>query len=361
MPKSLANMQRCFYINLPIGGAIALLLGFLRIPEQVSKPPLAVVVRDLHHKLDLIGFVLFAPATIMLLLAVQCGGNQYPWNGSVVIGLFGGAGANFLIWLAWDYYKADAALIPLGMLKKQYVWSSCLVTAFFSSAMFMTSYYLPIYFQSVRGKSPAISGVYLLPSVLSQLLGAVSSGKAVSYFGYYTPWSLASAILTAVGYGLVSTLGPTSSAGQWAGYQVLFGAGRGVGIQMPFVAVQNTLPQKQIPLAMSLLTFSQTLTGALFLTLADTVFTNSLQSLLRQDAPGVDPEAVIEAGAGASGFRDLVTPAELANVLGAYAESVSRVFYMCAALAAACFVLSWAMGWVDVRKERTAEEGESRD
>ena len=46
----------------------------------------------------------------------------------------------------------------------------------------------------------------------------------------------------------------------------------------------------------------------------------------------------------------------LENVLQVYAQSIDRVFYMCAGLAGACFVLAWAMGWVDIRKEPAAKE-----
>ena len=343
------HLFRCFYINLPVGGVVAALLVFINIPEQIRKPRPSTVLRDLHNKLDLVGFALFAPAMILLLLAVQFGGNQYQWNSAMVIGLFCGAGVITVLWLGWDYYKKDAAIIPLSMLRPRVIWSSCLTMAFLSAAMFMTSYYLPIYFQGVRGKSPAISGVYLLPSILSQLFAAVLSGKAVGHFGYYLPWSVVSAALTAVGYGLLATLDPHTSTGKWIGYQFLFGAGRGLGLQMPMVAVQATIAPAQLPVAMSLVAFSQTFAGALFLSFADTIFTNSLQTLLKQNAPGVDMEAVV--GAGAYAIRQAVPKAALGNVLRAYSQSVDRVFYMCAGLAVGCFVLAWAMGWVDIRKK----------
>jgi MFS family permease len=67
----------CFYINLPPGAIVAALLIFSRIPEgEVVKPKAMEVVKDLHNKLDLVGFVLFAPSVMMLLLAVQWGGNE---------------------------------------------------------------------------------------------------------------------------------------------------------------------------------------------------------------------------------------------------------------------------------------------
>ena len=346
----------CFYINLPVGGLVAVLLFMVRIPEQVAKPPPGQVVRDLHNMLDLVGFAIFAPASIMLLLAVQYGGNQYEWDSPVVIGLFCGAGATFLIWFAWDYYRGDAAMIPLSMLRKRHVWSSCLVYGFLSAAMFSTSYWLPIYFQGVRGASPAISGVYLLPSILSQLIASVVSGRAVGYFGYQLPWSIACAVLTSVGYGLMSTLDPHTSTGHWIGFQVLFGAGRGLGLQMPLIAIQNLLAPAQIPTAMSIITFSSTFGGALFLSFANTIFSNSLQTLIPQDAPGVDVHAVVNAGA--YGFRRVVPDGDLLGVLRAYAQSIDNVFYMCAALAVGCFVCSWGMGWKDIRGKKTTEAKE---
>lgn len=290
----------------------------------------------------------------MLLLAVQYGGNQYAWNSAVVIGLFCGAVVTLLIWLAWDYHQKDAALIPLPMLRKRHVWTSCLVYAFLSSAMFSTSYWLPIYFQGVRGKSPAISGVYLLPGILSQLIAAIVSGKAVGLLGYYLPWSVASAVLMSVGYGLLSLLDPHTSTGRWIGFQILFGVGRGLGLQMPMVAIQNQLAPAEIASGMSLLVFSSTLGGALFLSFADTIFTNSLQSLLPNDAPTVSVEKVINAGA--YGIRHAVSKSALPGVLRAYAQSIDDVFYMCTALAIACFVFSWGMGWKDIRKKTVAKQ-----
>ena len=70
-------LPRCFYINLPPGAIVAGMLIFSRIPEGgVAKPKAMEVVKDLHNKLDLVGFALFAPSVMMLLLAVQWGGNE---------------------------------------------------------------------------------------------------------------------------------------------------------------------------------------------------------------------------------------------------------------------------------------------
>lgn len=134
------------------------------------------VLRTLPSKLDLIGFALFAPAAVQLLLALQYGGITFPWNSAQVIGLFCGAGGTFAVFLAWSYHKGDEAMIPFSMVRKKVVWSSCITYGLFMGTLFCWSYYLPIYFQGVKGVSPTLSGVYLLPGVISHIFFAVSSG-----------------------------------------------------------------------------------------------------------------------------------------------------------------------------------------
>lgn len=69
-------------------------------------------------------------------------------------------------------------MIPLSLLKNWVVLMICCVAFFFFAMMQLVTYYLPIYFQAVRGDSPMISGVHLLPSILSQLLAILFSGAA---------------------------------------------------------------------------------------------------------------------------------------------------------------------------------------
>lgn len=50
--------------------------------------------------------------------------------------------------------------------------------------------------------------------------------------GYYIPISLFAAILLSVGSGLISTFAPSTPTGRWISYQILYGVGRGLGLQM---------------------------------------------------------------------------------------------------------------------------------
>ncbi len=128
-------------------------------------------------------------------------------------------------------------------------------------------------------------------------------------FGYYLPWVLTGAVLMCVGNGLFSLWPPTTTTDQW---------------------VINPL-----------LSIGQSLGGAVFVPVGNTILYGSLSERLTVRAPAVDQNLVLAAGATA--FRDVVSPAALPGVLLAFSDSIDGVFYMTAALAALTFIVAYGM------------------
>ena len=60
----------------------------------------------------------------------------------------------------------------------------------------------------------------------------VSNISLVNKIGYYVPICLLAAIFISVGSGLISTFSPGTQTGEWIGYQIILGVGRGLGLQM---------------------------------------------------------------------------------------------------------------------------------
>jgi hypothetical protein len=113
---------------------------------------------------------------LQLLLALQFGGRTYPWNSSQVIGLFVGAAATFAVWFLWNRHRGEDAMMPRALIRRKNVLAAALYNASQTSALYAAIYYLPIYFQAVKGASAVLSGVYLLPLILFQLAFAAASG-----------------------------------------------------------------------------------------------------------------------------------------------------------------------------------------
>jgi hypothetical protein len=175
--------------------------------------------------------------------------------------------------------------------------------------------------------------------------------------GYVLPLALLSCTLQSTGSGLYSLLQPSSPTGFWVGFQILAGSGSGLGLQLAMTSIQGTTTGLQLAQAMAFVVFCQTLGPAVALSLYNVVFDASLREQIPLRAPGVSAEAVIRAGA--THFREVVGGEELPGVLVAYANSVDRVFYLVAAIAATCAVWAWGMGWQDVRKKEGAGGGAS--
>lgn len=126
----------------------------------------------------------------------------------------------------------------------------------------------------------------------------------------------------------------------------------------PIVAVQNYCTEEQVSIGVSAVMFAQGFGPALFLSFAQTIFSNSLKHEIPHYAPEVDVQSVINAGA--TGFREIVAPASLRGVIDAYNKSGNDVFYLITAAAVAVFVFGWGMGWKSVKKTK-GEKGEASD
>ncbi|KAJ5005170.1 Efflux pump mlcE [Colletotrichum sp. SAR 10_66] len=341
-----------FYINLPLGAIVAVPLVMIHIPEQVAKQSPLHVLKGLHRFLDLIGFALFAPSVIMLLLALQYGGNQFPWKSSQVIGLFCGAGVNAVVWAFWNRHKGDEGLIPTSMVRRRIVAISSLNYGLFMAVVFGGVFYLPIYFQAIKEKSAMLSGVYLMPNILPQILTTILTGVLVPKVGRIPPFALFAAATTAIGSGLYGTFQPNTSTGKWIGYQILAGVGQGFGFQMPLIAIQNDTKPEHLAEATSLLVWAQYVGPTIFIVAYNTLFTSSLRSEVPKHAPNADVEAIVAAGA--TEFRKLVSAEDLPAVLVAYANAIDHVFFLVAAVGVFAFLAAFGMGWRDIREKPAA-------
>ena len=220
-----ATWRWCFYLNLCLFPVITVAFLLNTIPEVEVKPHWRSVLATAAKSLDLVGFVLISGGVLMFLLGLQYGGNQFAWDSSVVIGLIVGGVVSFSLFLAWEYHQGDAAMVPWAMLGSGIIRAAAITNFFNYGVMLVADYYLAIYFQSVMDDTPLESGVHMLPTTLGMLLSMVTAGGLTQSTGYYLPMAIIGPCISAVGYGLLSTLSPTTSTARWVGYQILYGVG----------------------------------------------------------------------------------------------------------------------------------------
>jgi MFS family permease len=174
-----ATWRWCFLINIPTG-AITILTLVLFFHPPKSRPntdsaPSQSLLQKLNC-LDLPGCAIFVPSIVMFFLALQWGGSEYAWSSATIIGLFTGFGLSIALFIAWEIYRGDTAMIPFKLLKGRSIALSICFALLVMGGYIVPVYYLPEWFQIVRGASPMRSGVMLLPSVVTQVFAAMVSG-----------------------------------------------------------------------------------------------------------------------------------------------------------------------------------------
>ncbi|TGJ81892.1 hypothetical protein E0Z10_g6878 [Xylaria hypoxylon] len=345
----------CFYINLFIGGGAVLVIFFyLRIPRVNNPDNQSTISRLLH--LDLIGAGILIPGIIMLLLALQWGGVEYPWNDSRVIGLFVGAGVTTLIFVGVEKWQGDDGILPPRFFKERNVVCAMLFNFFFGASFFALVYYLSLYFQAIQGDTAVEAGIKLLPLLISSVISSVTSGGIISVTGLYNLVVLLGTAFMSIGIGLITTFNLTTPLSRWFGYQVITGLGTGVCFQIGLLVVQNILSQELVPQGTACVQFSQTLGGALFIAVAQTVFQNGLIDGIRQAEPQLDPTIFINSGASniPKILDDLNQSNTLEHVLTAYMSGLRNTYYMSTAAAVAAFLVALGLDWKKIKKGATA-------
>ncbi|KAI1749786.1 efflux pump antibiotic resistance protein [Xylaria castorea] len=340
----------CFYINPPIG-ALTLLLTvccFSDTPKPSSISRMTFKQKALE--LDLLSNLLFLPSLTSLFLALSWAGTKYPWDSARVIGPL----VSFVVLLAAFIYnqfrRGDAAALPPRIIKRRTVIAGFLFIMFANSTGNVLEYYLPTYYQTVRGYSPAKSGYMMFPIIIGATIGSLVHGAGTSAFGHYAPFMLFASILMPVASGLITTFRLDTGLVQLILYTALSGLAYGIGFSGPQNAVQTVLPADDVPLGLSIMLFAQSFGPAVAVAIAQVLFTNQLWTNLNGVVPGLD-RATIEN----NGLGEIVMSVPLARaeeVLKGIDKSIIETWYLVVALASATIIGSLTIEWRSVKSKR---------
>ena len=337
----------CFYINLPIGGVvIAIVFFFLNIDFGARQQ---LTWKEKLLKLDPYGSALFLPGMVCLLLALQNGGTLWAWGSGRVIALLVIFGLTMIGFVAVQIWKQEDATVPPRILTHyRSVVAGCIYATFGGAGMMVFVYYIPIWFQAIKGVSAMKSGIDTIPMVVGLVISSIMAGFLTKKTGYYTPWMYISCVITPIAAGLITSWTPHTNHSKWIGFQAMYGLGLGFGMQQPSVAAQTVLPKKDVPTGAALMFFSQTLGGSIFVSVANNIFDNKLAQSL-SNIPSLNDGLVTKVGA--TDLRKYV-PTELLNeVLIKYNAALRTAFIVGTAVAAATIFGAALMEWRSVKQD----------
>lgn len=362
-----------------------LVVVFMRLVGVDPKPRQLPLTEKLRM-FDAIGVIILLSSVICLFLALQIGGNQVPWNNSKPIGLFIGFVLLAIAFGARQWQAGENATIPLRFFQDRTVvfgslylfWDnmanyivsfSCdttsrllfLLTNFFVCPSDQAIYYMPFFFQAGQGVSPIRSGVEYISLAAPLMVGLLVGGGITTATGHYMPVILFAQVLCGVGAGLLTTIRIDTTTPQWATYMALTGAGLGLGVNVPHIAVQAVFENdNDIFVANGIASFFGQLGGSLGVPIANAILIASLNSEVPRFISSISPETVIQAGA--LNVTSLTSSPEVLHGLrSAWSIAVAHVNILLTTIICVSVPTALGMRWLNVKKISEARAAETKN
>lgn len=314
-----------FWVNLPVGVAAALIIGFALKEPKIDRKP----------TIDYAGALLLMGAISLLMLAMVEGGAGTSifslQNLLLVIVAF-----VLLAAFVWIERRAPDPIIPFDLFRNRTVLISVIAGFLGGVAMFGAISYIPLFAQGALGFTATEAGSLLTPLMLSWVTMSVIGGRLMLKLGYRSITVFGFVVLT-VAFVLLSFFQRETPRYLLYPNLVLIGAGLGLTMLTLLIAVQQAVERSKLGIATSLNQFSRSIGGALGVAVMGAVLTAGLGTQLHKIAENPssgftheqatafasNPNAIIEPSAKAA------LPSDTLGILqSAMAGAIHPVFWV---------------------------------
>ncbi|KAI4260299.1 MAG: hypothetical protein L6R42_004126 [Xanthoria sp. 1 TBL-2021] len=183
------------------------------------------------------------------------GRGQYAWDSwrtltPILVGLSG-----LVLFVFWEARFANLPVLPLDMFRNMDTNIAYFIDFIHGVILWGVVYYMPLFFEGAKDLSPIMAGVLALPMSLTVVPCGIVVGIVAVKTGHYR-WAIwIGWVLPTIGSGLLYLLNPATIY-PGAVFLLLF-AGVGLGLVFPAIslAVQASVPQKNIAIAAAMTAF----------------------------------------------------------------------------------------------------------
>lgn len=349
-----------FFINLPIGlAALVVVFLYLHLPAKHVK-----------QKIDYWGAAAITLAIVPLLLVAEQG-RSWGWTSAESLLCYGLGVTGIAAFLLAEKRAGDYALIPLRLFRNTTFGLSSLLNFIIGIGMFGAIAMLPMYLQLVKGLTPTEAGLMMITFTIGILSGSITAGRTISASGTYRVFPiLGTAILTSAAVVMGLSLGADTELWMPGLIAVFFGLGLGFCMQPLTLAMQVSVPPKDMGVGTSSAAFFRSMGGAvgtavfismLFSLAADKIaaaMKDAMQNadylkVLNDPAVASDPANAklyefFKNGASNESLNDTswlhsADPVLTRPITEGFAQSIDAVMLTAAALTGIAFLISFAL------------------
>ncbi|KAF2085673.1 MFS general substrate transporter [Saccharata proteae CBS 121410] len=264
-----------FWINLPfIGVAVPMVVVFLRLHHQTSS------LAEKLLRIDWIGAIVFVASVTGLLIPITWGGVMYDWSSWRTLVPLVVCGVALIAFIIYEDRFAKNPLIRTRVFKNRTAASVFFQTVIHGLVLWCGLYYLPLYYEGVKGFTPILSGVALFPQTFTVAPSAMAAGFGIAITGRYR-WALWSGwFLTTFGYGLLIYLEVDTSTVSWIFLTLVPGLGTGMLFSAMAIAVQASATNEDQAAAVTMFSFLRVLGQTLGVAIGGVIFQNQVKKKL---------------------------------------------------------------------------------
>lgn len=229
------------------------------------------------RRVDWIGCILFVGSTVGFLIPLTWGGVMYPWSHWRTLVPLLVSLAGIVAFIVWEELYATIPLIPFRVVKNRTAAVNYLGTFLHGLILWCQLFYMPLYYEAVKGYTPIISGVALFPATLTVAPAAIVVGILVTLTGRYRwaiwiGWAFAT-----LGTGLQVLMSVNTSMPAWIFINLIPGIGTGMLFPSTMFGVQAATPSKDISSAIALFTFFRSFGQAVGVAIGGVIFQNQIK------------------------------------------------------------------------------------
>ena len=317
-----------FYINLPVG-VVALVVLAITLPATAER---------VRRRIDYAGAALLAGALTAIVLLGDLGGSASPWTSPIVISLALGGLLLLGVFLLVERDSLEP-VVPLHLFQNPVFTVTSAMGFVIGFALFGSVTYLPLFLQLVKGSSPTVSGLELVPMMAGMLGASIAAGHVISRVGRYRAFPIAGTAILSAGLYLLSRMDAATSRLTSSAFMLVVGVGLGMAMQVLVLAVQNAVEYEDLGVATSGATLFRLIGGSFGVAVLGAIFSVRLEARLAR----LLPAHTFDVAHLVPGTLSRLPPQVRGAYLDAFASSLRSVFVVASAVALIGFVLSWLL------------------
>ncbi|MCT9870572.1 MFS transporter [Paenarthrobacter aurescens] len=307
---SLGIWRWIFLINIPL----CLLAGWMLIRTFHEK------VERTKHRIDYPGAALLTVSLSLLILGALQGGQAWPWNSPISIGVFAGGAVVFIAFLLVER-KAAEPILPMWVVSRRLLATTALVAFGVGAVMLGLTSYVPTFLEGALSTSPLLAGLALAALTLGWPISASQAGRFYLRIGFRST-AIIGIVVTVIGSAVLALTASSPNILLVAMSCFIVGLGLGLVATPSLIAAQTSVEWNERGVVTGTNLFARSIGSAIgvavFGAVANSIYANG-------PSGGPDPHTTVSASSAV--FLAVLVSAVLTvvAVLAMPAESKGRI------------------------------------